>query len=272
VGGTPQVSKTTANDFNDPVIYKVTSGDGETTRDWTVTITKPLPQGKKYLTYNKPVKAYYIEYDGGAIEENRNEDAGRSGYVIEAYENKKWANVQMNGGTTHHCFLTSPLGDYYTTIYGSTEWWEEKVSNGLGDDEWATDGYLYREYPLDRFAALVSQWKTGGGFVWLNGGGFSGLADISKRTDVVMPNNTDVTQYYLRSEKVCDIMCDVYKISTSTFWVDPETGFTLRLEARDEQGNLDESYSYEVTRLVVGAPDWDGEHLHPLPTDIIIQP
>jgi hypothetical protein len=40
VDGTPQVSGTTANDFNDPVTYNVTSGDGETTLDWTVTITK----------------------------------------------------------------------------------------------------------------------------------------------------------------------------------------------------------------------------------------
>jgi hypothetical protein len=43
VDGTPQVSGTTANDFNDPVTYTVTSGDGETTLEWTVTIIKEMP-------------------------------------------------------------------------------------------------------------------------------------------------------------------------------------------------------------------------------------
>jgi outer membrane lipoprotein-sorting protein len=104
--------------------------------------------------------------------------------------------------------------------------------------------------------------------MWRNPGGLGDLGDIARYpTQATMPNNTDVTEYYLRNEKVMDIMCDVYKISRSTFWVDPETGFTLKLEARDEQGNLDEDVNYEVTRLVVGTPDWDGEHLHPLPTD-----
>jgi hypothetical protein len=40
VNGTAQVSKQTANNFTNPVTYRVTSGDGETTNDWTVTITK----------------------------------------------------------------------------------------------------------------------------------------------------------------------------------------------------------------------------------------
>ena len=40
VGSTTQVSGQTTNDFISPVIYKVTSGDGETINNWTVTITK----------------------------------------------------------------------------------------------------------------------------------------------------------------------------------------------------------------------------------------
>jgi hypothetical protein len=39
VGGTTQVSKQTANNFTSPVTYAVTSGDGETTQNWTVTVT-----------------------------------------------------------------------------------------------------------------------------------------------------------------------------------------------------------------------------------------
>ena len=40
VNGTAQVSKTTVNNFTNLVTYSVTSADGKTTNDWTVTITK----------------------------------------------------------------------------------------------------------------------------------------------------------------------------------------------------------------------------------------
>lgn len=39
VGDTPQESGTTQNDFTTPVTYVVTSEDGETTKNWTVTVT-----------------------------------------------------------------------------------------------------------------------------------------------------------------------------------------------------------------------------------------
>ena len=39
VGGTPQVSGTTPNDFTLPVVYTVTAADDTTTQDWTVTVT-----------------------------------------------------------------------------------------------------------------------------------------------------------------------------------------------------------------------------------------
>jgi hypothetical protein len=47
VGSVAQESKTTANNFSSPVVYKVTSGDGETVNDWTVTVTggKPVENG-----------------------------------------------------------------------------------------------------------------------------------------------------------------------------------------------------------------------------------
>jgi hypothetical protein len=46
VGNTTQKSKETANSFSSPVVYKVTSGDGEKTSDWTVTITGGKPAEK----------------------------------------------------------------------------------------------------------------------------------------------------------------------------------------------------------------------------------
>jgi uncharacterized repeat protein (TIGR02543 family) len=43
VGGTPQVSGTTSNNFTSPVTYAVTAQDNATTKDWTVTVTVTPP-------------------------------------------------------------------------------------------------------------------------------------------------------------------------------------------------------------------------------------
>ncbi|MEA3448728.1 MAG: choice-of-anchor J domain-containing protein, partial [Bacteroidota bacterium] len=43
VGGTPQVSGVTENDFSSPVTYTVTAEDGITTQDWLVTVTQAGP-------------------------------------------------------------------------------------------------------------------------------------------------------------------------------------------------------------------------------------
>jgi outer membrane lipoprotein-sorting protein len=103
------------------------------------------------------------------------------------------------------------------------------------------------------------------------------MAAFSEFPDLYeLPNNTDVTELYVKSEKVMDIMCDVYKDTetvtsegtrTWTFWVDPATGFTLKYEATDYDGTM--MYRYEVTKLIIGKPDWDGLHLHPLTTDTV---
>jgi hypothetical protein len=39
VGNTTQESKRTVNNFSNPVVYRITSGDGETQNDWTVTVS-----------------------------------------------------------------------------------------------------------------------------------------------------------------------------------------------------------------------------------------
>ena len=41
VGGTPQISEVTPNDFTSPVVYTITAEDGTTTQDWTVAVEKP---------------------------------------------------------------------------------------------------------------------------------------------------------------------------------------------------------------------------------------
>ena len=53
VNGVTQVSKQTANNFTSPVTYSVTSGDGKTTNEWTVTITKTGDDGNDIIK-NRP--------------------------------------------------------------------------------------------------------------------------------------------------------------------------------------------------------------------------
>jgi hypothetical protein len=91
VNGTAQVSGTTANNFSNTVIYNVTSSDKRLTNIWKVTIT---PEAKKYFTYKEPVKASFIEYNGGAIDANKNKRYDtENGCVMLAYENKKMSSV-----------------------------------------------------------------------------------------------------------------------------------------------------------------------------------
>ena len=54
IGGTPQVSGVTANDFTNPVTYTVTAEDGNTTQDWLVTVTEELNNETDILSYSLP--------------------------------------------------------------------------------------------------------------------------------------------------------------------------------------------------------------------------
>ncbi len=264
VGNKPQVSKTTANDFTRPVTYKVTSGDGETTRDWTVTITKPLPQDKKYITYNKPVKAYYIEFNGGMTVANQNGDAGNYGTVVEAYSANRYSQVRWFDSDDDWGVQYLIPERSWSGIYGSNEW--SGPYEDTDDDSFSVG---YYEYPLGEFAAFVSNFKGTDN----NYGHGLPLFDIATSDDMEMPDNTDVTKYYVRSEKVMDILCDVYQAHDLTyevdltFWVDPATGFTLKYKCEGrEEGD------FEVTKLVISTPDWDKLQLNPKDGDEIIEP
>ena len=276
--GKAQESGKTAQNFTDAVVYTLTTPDGETA-EWTVTITLPddCPKVKKYITYNKPVTAYYIEYNGGAIAANRNEDIP---VYVEAYENKEYARIEWwDNGPFFALLYTFPNGTTAESIYGTTEWYQgdAHTNSDEPDDEDAVQWRTYpcMEYPLENFAHWVTKDKTTGKIMMSNDNPdfkhleWGGLWTLAQNPDKYeLPNHTDVTEYYVRNEKVMDVMCDVYqdKIdgATVTWWVDPATGFTLKYE-ETEGGKV--TGHYEVTKLIVGKPDWDGKHLHPLATD-----
>jgi hypothetical protein len=276
VNGNVQTSGVTEVDFSEPVTYTLATADGQTTAVWTVTVTLPddcpPPVGdKKYITYNEPVTAYYIEYNGGMIEANEGDGiwAGNLSIVVEAYENKKYTEITWEKSYGWYARYIGTDGFQYDATYGSTLWY--KHGEPVYDGEWSNQIYKQHEYPMGEFAAYVSKLKLGGSFVQLKYPLWEIAGDPA---NYELPNNTDVTEFYVGSEKIMDIMCDKYQAkqnisygtNTWTFWVDPATGFTLKYDFAGYDGD---TKSYEVSKLVIGKPDWDGKHLHPLASDTI---
>ncbi|GHT28204.1 hypothetical protein AGMMS49574_02060 [Bacteroidia bacterium] len=273
VDGKAQESGKTAQNFADAVVYKLTTPDG-TTAEWMVTITLPddCPTVKKYITYNKPVKEYFVEYNGGAIDANKGKSVWGTS-IAEAYENKKYSSIywglMLDDREQWVIETTAANGTVMYAEYGSAQWFTDSESADPDHDNavnWRTEDYNNYEYPLGEFAAWVSNYKGHTAYVYMYL-----LHDIAGHPEFYeMPNNTDVTEFYVRSEKVMDIMCDVYQDRDAngeydlTFWVDPATGFTLKFERiyTGSTGHGQDSQRYEVTKLVVGKPDWDKLHLH----------
>jgi hypothetical protein len=245
----------------------ITAKLGEETLKALVRVRAIEGNGKKYITYNKPVTAYYIEYNGGMVEANKKYGSGNNGYVVEAYETMNYTEIKWNSSLPGWLTIyTEPSGLQYSHAYGNTEWYRHTGNGNGNQDTWGED-YRGFEYPLGAFAAYVSYYKGTTTFYKYG----LDLATVAFDENLVMPNHTDVTEFYVRSEKVANILCDVYKNRFNgedfTFWVDPTTGFTLKFE-RVWDGNIQESY--EVSTLVVGKPDWDGKHLRPIAGDTFI--
>jgi hypothetical protein len=296
VNGNLQTSGTTAVNFGEPATYLLATADGAITAEWTVTVTLPdnCPTVQKFITYNQPVDAYYIEYFGGLTEANQNNKRTNcmglwtnDAFAV-AFENKKYSEVWWIGDlwAIRH-FLAN--GTTISSIYGSTTWLKGDAEINYTTDPEAVqwrEKTVAPQYPLDDFAAWVTKYKDGkkdfmrdrgaagdDGYVF----GYGLWANARYPQKYELPNNTDVTELYIRSEKVMDTVCDVYRDSektsegtrTWTFWVAPATGFTLKYEATDYDGSM--MYRYEVSKLIIGKPDWDGKHLHPLATDNITE-
>ena len=230
------------------------------------------PQGvKKYMTYNKPVTAYYIEYNGGMSNQIDRFDPP----AVEAYENGKYSRIHWYGSGWGILHIRNN-GSVIIGDYQASEWFPDADAEN-------PDNALISQYPLDAFGAWVSKYADGRFMrhyaAFDNSNNLIGIglwANALFPEKYSLPDNTDVTEFYVRSEKVMDIMCDVYQDTESgargtaswTFWVDPATGFTLKYEVKDENGNPSES-NYEVTKLIIGSPAWDSKHLHPLATDVV---
>ena len=63
VDGIEQISKSTVNDFTNPVVYTVVAEDGVTTQDWVVTVTIEPNSATDFLSYSFPEQTQPAEID-----------------------------------------------------------------------------------------------------------------------------------------------------------------------------------------------------------------
>ena len=217
-------------------------------------------EGKKYITYKQPVTAYYMEYT----------EAGK--IYAKAYENKERADVAYyndSDGEYYTIQYRQPNGLWlsYSSLYPNT-WLKQNSLDGFGSDaeDWVDKWSVLEEYPMGYFAAWVSTWGDDG-YTY-----FNREADIKYVVEKggVLPDNTEVTQFYVRNEKFINIDCAVFQENhagkINTFWVDLSTGFTLKYSVTT---GADEKTIFEVSSFKVGKPDWDEKHLHPITCDDI---
>ncbi|WP_416867599.1 MAG: T9SS type A sorting domain-containing protein [Imperialibacter sp.] len=88
IGGVPQISGTTTNDFTQPLIYTITSEDGQQSVDWVVTITnQSIVAGVFEQDYNALV-AFYNATDGANW-------TNKTGWLEEGVDAKDWFGIYV---------------------------------------------------------------------------------------------------------------------------------------------------------------------------------
>jgi hypothetical protein len=175
-----------------------------------------------------------------------------------------YLNGDRSGWIVNHVY-GSNYQEYIQAFYnktGSMEW--VPVEEGWRD--WLSEDYKSYEFPLSDFGTdVANQLMYTSGTLW----------EIYEKNPSLMPDKVDVTEWYVRSEKVMDIMCDMFERASDaynlhcTYWVDPSTGFTLKYKEVSKTDNNETLNSYEVTKLVIGSPDWNGLHLQPREGDTV---
>ena len=114
VGGIPQISTVTTNDFSDTVVYKVTAQDGITFKDWKV-IVSILPASKEadILTFSLPGQVGETVINGEdttvLINFPYGTDTTSLSDLVAKFELSKYAKAEVNGASqtsdvTHNDF------------------------------------------------------------------------------------------------------------------------------------------------------------------------
>jgi hypothetical protein len=264
IGSTAQTSGVTPVNCAAPVTYTLTTAEGVTAQ-WTVTVKTPdncppLPE-KVLYSYNPPAQYYIVvkNWDERSIEF--------------AFGNEQFARVE--GGEAHY-WEKSP----YTSMssYSNRSSWADyseldKHNSDYGraiynlDNVYSRPCYFFNLYLCSRKANRQGETNMFP-LTWdFNSDGIYELAEWETNLQ-----NYDVTQYYVRSETVRGVACNVFSgfggTKKLTFWVDKANGLTLKC-TQEQSG---ETETFEITTYQLTAPNWDGLHLRPQAGDEIVEP
>ena len=195
----------------------------------TVKVKRMVEKEERYyITYKEPISHYSYEMDGGP-------DNGGSKVTFD--------------GETHWDYSYNDdflIGNWETmdgasgfTENGEYSWGPEYTTNS--EDLFELNSYYW---PCSDFAEII----TGRPLYYLH-------ANEPER----LPDNLDVTEYYVKSEQICGVDCNLFKLTTvmygydMLYWVDPETGWTLQHGRQDQKTNELEIW-WTVTSFEIGAP------------------
>lgn len=215
----------------------ITAAYGDKTAKALVKVVKRSASGdndkeieKHYLTYCEPVKVYYLEYTNKYGEQ-----------VVEAYDNQNYYYENyyfVNSGGM--CYELHPDG--WREATDEKEW-----------DSWLTDDAKTYEWPLSEFANMIATYDDDLGAI-----STEAMWDLYEQHPEKLPNQHDVTKYYLHSETAGGNLCDVYRITVGntvyTYWVEPNTGFTLKYE---EVQDGETKWSFEVITFQTDSANFD---------------
>ena len=158
IGGTNQVSGTTANDFSNPVVYTLTAQDGTTTQNWTVTVTVASAASIHAFTYNNT--NYEIIKTGVTWQQANANAIARGGFLAriddQAENNAIYneadfnANIDIdnesldNGDGGSICYLW--LGGNDMTTEGTWNWTNNNDQFWSGNENGSSTNSLFHNW------------------------------------------------------------------------------------------------------------------------------
>jgi len=241
----------------------ITATLGDQTRTALVRVRAIEVAGsKKYFTYNKPAQ-YYI------IVKNLGFDGKNTEF---AYDGKQFARVEGNEVDYRAKNPYASLSSYdnrsgwadYTEIDKHSSDYRRSLYNL--DNVWSRPCYFFNLYLCSLKANRQGE-EDMFPLTWDNN-----FDENYKLADWEIDlQNYDVTKYYLRSEIINGVECNVFSGKGNvgqayTFWVDKTNGLTLKFtDSRETQ-------AFEVTTYQLTVPNWNGLHLRPQAGDAIVEP
>jgi hypothetical protein len=262
VGNTTQKSKETANSFSSPVVYKVTSGDGEKTSNWTVTITGGKPGGNTASFQKKTFSSFRDFYD--FIPQG----------VFQIRGMGTWDDLIgkcADGSLTMSEISSTASGQWEVGDIAEYRVWKGanfyRVFFSVDDETKKTQYFTHKgEFTSDKtlgtsdkvgYFSTATDWNTGNISVAGYGAGnvLSGEALFKTYTAFITSNDCE-TATFEKNDAVAGIPCKKYVKGAKEWWV-LDNGFCLKYVDNNINSDYGNPVLHEVVKGSLTAPDAD---------------